>query len=311
LGANLGGLIQTGEALAASFAANLGNLAGAFQAGINGAIQAGENLAANLFASLPGLPALTFPNLGALGVELSAALNGLGASFGGSLSAALNGFGAALNAALSGSLNLGANLGGLIQTGETLAANFAAGFGNVAGNIAAGINGAIQTGANLAANFFASLPALTLPNLMLSINAALGASLGGALNGLAQTGATLVAGLGGSLSGLLQAGEALGGSLAASLSGLTGTGNALAMIWENTAAQIGSALSGGLSATVGVGFPGLIGVGASLATGFAGATAALEQTGGTLVTSLSLALRDLALSLQAALNASLGIGVST
>ncbi|MCV7379892.1 hypothetical protein H7K38_14685, partial [Mycobacterium alsense] len=111
LGANLGGLIQTGEALAASFAANLGNLAGAFQAGINGAIQTGANLAANFLASLPGLPAIAIPNLGALGVELSAALNGLGASISGSL-----------NAALNGSLNLGANLGGLIQTGEALAA---------------------------------------------------------------------------------------------------------------------------------------------------------------------------------------------
>ena len=64
--------------------------------GLNGAIQTGETLAANLIASLPGLPAITFPNLGALGVELSAALNGLGASLS-----------ASLNAALSGSLNLG------------------------------------------------------------------------------------------------------------------------------------------------------------------------------------------------------------
>ncbi|OQZ87658.1 hypothetical protein BST11_26945, partial [Mycobacterium alsense] len=115
------------------------------------------NLAANFLASLPGLPAIAIPNLGALGVELSAALNGLGASLG-----------ASLNAALNGSLNLGANLGGLIQTGEALAASFAANLGNLAGAFQAGINGAIQTGANLAANFLASLPglpAIAIPNL--------------------------------------------------------------------------------------------------------------------------------------------------
>src|SRR5262249_43473000 len=152
---NLGGLIQTGETLAANFTAGLGNLAAGFQGALSGAIQTGETLAANLLASLPGLPALTFPNLGSLGVELSAALNGLGAS--------LN---ASLNAALNGSLNLGPNLNGLIQAGETLAGNFGANLGNLAAGFTAGLSGAIQTGETLAANFLASLPglpALTLP----------------------------------------------------------------------------------------------------------------------------------------------------
>lgn len=105
-----------------------------------------------------GLPPISLPNLGSLGVELSAALNGLSAS---------------LNAMLSGSLNVGANLSGLIQTGETLAAHFGAGLGNLAANIGAGLNAAIQTGETLAANFIAASPTLSLPSLMLSIDAAL------------------------------------------------------------------------------------------------------------------------------------------
>ncbi|MCV7442551.1 hypothetical protein H7K33_09975 [Mycobacterium paraense] len=148
---------------------------------------------------------------------------------------------------------------------------------------------------------------LSLPNLGLSINGALSANLGAALNGLLQATGSLAGGLTGGLGGLVRAGEMLGGSLAAGLSGFAGTGNALAMIWENTAAQVGSALSGGFSSTVAVGAPGLIGLGSDLATGFAGATAALEQTGVSLVGSLSTALTDLELSLQAALDASLGI----
>ncbi|MCV7092480.1 hypothetical protein [Mycobacterium interjectum] len=204
-------------------------------------------------------------------------------------------------------MNLGASLGGLIQTGETLAANFAANLGNLAGNIAAGINGAIQTGENLAATFLASLPALNLPNLMLSINAALSASLGA---GLANAGLALEAGLTGGLSGVVQGLETLGGSLAGGLSGLTGTGAALANIWENTAAEVGGALSNGFSSSLAVGFPGLVNLGSSLVTGISGVTAGLEQAGGALGGSLYIALTNLLLSLRAALNASLGIGVS-
>jgi hypothetical protein len=249
--------------------------------------------------TFPTLPPFTLPNLGALGLGLSAALNGIG----GSISASLNGLGASLNAMLSGSLNLGTNLNAFIQTGETLAANFA-------GNVAAGLNTAIQTGESLAANFAAALSTLSIPNLGLSINAALSANLGVALNGLLQATGSLAGGLTGGLAGLVHAGETLGGSLATGLSGLAGTGNALVTIWENTAAQVGGALFGGFAATLGVGAPGVLGLAADLATGLSGAASTLEQTGGSVVVSINTALTDLELALQAAIEASLGIGVA-
>jgi hypothetical protein len=65
-----------------------------------------------------------------------------------------------------------------------------------------------------------------------------------------------------------------------------------------------------LSGSIGVAFPGFIGAGAALAAGVAGASAGLEQTGGSVVTSLDVALTDLELSLQAALSASLGVGAA-
>ncbi|WP_085244386.1 PE family protein [Mycobacterium paraense] len=91
LSASLGGSL-TG--LAANLAAGLnglGSLAGNLGAGLNGALQTGATLAGNFLAALPGLPALTFPNLGPLGVQLSAALNGLGANLNASLSGLLSG----------------------------------------------------------------------------------------------------------------------------------------------------------------------------------------------------------------------------
>ena len=210
-------------------------------------------------------------------------------------------------------MNLGANLSGLIQTGETLAANFAAGLGNLAGNIGAGIHAAIQTGETLAANFFASLPglpALTLPNLMLSINAALSATLNAALQGLGQAGVALAAGLSGGLTGLINSGATLAGSLGGGLLGLAQTGDALATIWVNATQAVANQVADALAASVGVAFPGLFHAGETLALGLEGAANALIPTGGAVATSLEAALTDLGLSLQAGLDASLGIGVA-
>jgi hypothetical protein len=54
----------------------------------------------------------------------------------------------------------------------------------------------------------------------------------------------------------------------------------------------------------------LASAGAALATGIEGATTGLETTGGALLTSVGTALTDLELSIQAGLNASLGIGIA-
>ncbi len=125
-----------------------------------------------------------------------------------------------------------------------------------------------------------------------------------------QAGGVLAGGLTGGLAGVVGSVEALGGSLNASLNGLAQTGVALATIWANTTHAVADALAGGLSATVGVAFPGVFQTGESLAAGISGVLSGIGQTGGSLITSLQLALNDLGLSLQTALNASVGIGVT-
>jgi hypothetical protein len=145
---------------------------------------------------------------------------------------------------------------------------------------------------------------------MLSINGGLSACLGAALNGLLEAGGTLTAGLTGGLAGLVTSGEALGDSLGAGLGGLAQTGGTLATIWTDTTAAVAKALAGGSESSVGVAFPGLFRTGEALAIGLEDAAARLAQTGGALTTSLEVALSDLGLSLRAALNASLGIGVA-
>ena len=80
--------------------------------------------------------------------DISANLGGLGVAINGSLA----GLGAELTAILGAGLPALPSLTGLIQTGEALAANFAAQLG-------AGFNGLIQTGETLTAN-------LTIPTNM-------------------------------------------------------------------------------------------------------------------------------------------------
>jgi hypothetical protein len=73
---------------------------------------------------------------------------------------------------------------------------------------------------------------------------------------------------------------------------------------------VADALGGGLAGSAGVAFPGLFQTGESIAAGIGEAGAALAQTGGSLATSLEVAFNDLGASLQAALDASLGIGIA-
>ncbi len=94
------------------------------------------------------------------------------------------------------------------------------------------------------------------------------------------------------------------------LTGLAQTGDALATIWMDTSQAVAGAIGGALEATVGVASPSLFDTGESIALGFQDAASALAQTGGNLATSVEVALTDLGLSLQAALNASLGIGIA-
>jgi hypothetical protein len=70
------------------------------------------------------------------------------------------------------------------------------------------------------------------------------------------------------------------------------------------------ALSGGLAGSVGVAFPGLFQTAESLAGGLDGALSGIARTVDTLTTALEVALSGLGLSVQAAINASLGIGVA-
>jgi hypothetical protein len=94
------------------------------------------------------------------------------------------------------------------------------------------------------------------------------------------------------------------------LLGLAQTGDTVATVWINATQAVAKQIAGALAATVGVGFPGLFQAGESLALGLEGAASGLVQTGGALVTSLVTTVTDLGLSLQAALDASLGIGVA-
>ncbi|MDC9008318.1 methyl-accepting chemotaxis protein, partial [Mycobacterium marinum] len=139
-------------------------------------IEVGQALAANLAGgfSLPTLAA-----------QISAALQ---ASFGASLPEAV--------AAFTGGLN------GLVQAGQSLAANLAGSFGG-------GLSGLLEAGQVLMANLVGGF---SLPTLAAQISAALQASFGasfpeavaaftGGLNGLVQAGQSLAANLAGSLGG--------------------------------------------------------------------------------------------------------------
>jgi hypothetical protein len=322
------GLVQTGNAIVQaglaleSSGAALSSMGAQLIAQANGALSAllnanfGLNITATLSAGLPPFPSinLTLPGLPSFVLP---ALPGLPPITVPSLPGLPN-LGADINAALSAMLNL--SLPPFPPINLTLPGLPSFVLPALPGlppitlpNLGADINAALQTGETLAANFFASLPglpALTLPNLMLSINAALSGSLNAALQGLGQVGVTLAAGLSGGLTGLINSGAILGGSLGGGLLGLAQTGDAIATIWTNTTQAVADQIAGALSATVGVGFPGLFHAGESFAVGLEDAANGLVQTGGTVVTSVEAALSDLGLSLQAALDASLGIGVA-
>ncbi|MGA7051739.1 MAG: hypothetical protein WBZ37_10745, partial [Mycobacterium sp.] len=126
--------------------------------------------------------------------------------------------------------------------------------------------------------------------------ASLSANIGASLLHVAES---LTAGLTGGLSSLLHTAGGLTGNLGAALSGLTQTGDTIARIWVNTTEAVAVQLGGALSASLGVGLPGLLGSGETLTAGIDGATTGLVKTGEGVVTSLDTALRDLELSLRA------------
>ncbi|WP_208024675.1 methyl-accepting chemotaxis protein [Mycobacterium marinum] len=187
-------------------------------------------------------------SLPALAAQISAALQ---ASFGASLPEAV--------AAFTGGLN------GLVQAGQTLAAN-------LAGSLGGGFNALIEVGQALAANLVGGF---SLPALAAQISAALQASFGasfpeavaaftGGLNGLVQAGQTLAANLAGSLGGGFNALIEVGQALAANLVGGFSLPALAAQISAALQASFGASLPEAVAAFTG-GLNGLVQAGQALA----------------------------------------------
>jgi hypothetical protein len=130
---------------------------------------------------------------------------------------------------------------------------------------------------------------------MLDLTANLGLALG-------QTLHTLTAGLTGGLSGLIQTGEFVTNSLIGGLSALAQTGGSLTTIWFDAVGAVVNEVGGALGASLGVGLPGLLGTVGDVVEGLQGGLLGLTGTGGGVVTSMEVALRDLQLALQAAVD---------
>ena len=76
----------------------------------------------------------------------------------------------------------------------------------------------------------------------------------------------------------------------------------------NAADAVVSEIGGAVSASIGVGFPGLLQTGATLTGGIEAVAPGLAQTGDVVVTSFETALSDLDLSIEAALGGSFNFG---